>query len=252
VKAMILAAGRGERMRPLTDHLPKPLLAVGGKPLIVYHLEKLSSLGVTDVVINVAYLGDKIQQALGDGAVWGMSIHYSAETYPLETGGGLYKALPLLGDEPFILVNGDVWSDMDFSDFAEIVVDSNMKVADTLATTVKVNTVCVDTIARSVGHLFFVVNPPHNPQGDFALDNNLVELKAINAPSYTFSGMALIHPEMIRCYPNKREAFPLKEVFLYFIAQQQLTGSLYVGGWCDVGTPERLRELDGCLKQLTE
>ncbi|MFT6222000.1 MAG: MurNAc alpha-1-phosphate uridylyltransferase [Candidatus Endobugula sp.] len=229
MKAMILAAGRGERMRPLTDDLPKPLLAVGGKPLIVYHLEKFSSLGVTDVIINVAYLGDKIQQVLGDGTVWGLSIHYSKESYPLETGGALYKALPLLGDEPFILVNGDVWSDIDFSDIAKTILSAG-------------------TQGLSVGHLFCVENPAHNPQGDFSLDNNIVTLKDDSASSYTFSGMAFIHPDIIRGYPNKREAFPLKEAFLYFIEQRKLTASIYSGGWCDVGTPERLQELEVLLK----
>ena len=229
MKAMILAAGRGERMRPLTDDLPKPLLAVGGKPLIVYHLEKFSSLGVTDVIINVAYLGDKIQQVLGDGTVWGLSIHYSKESYPLETGGALYKALPLLGDEPFILVNGDVWSDIDFSDIAKTILSAG-------------------TQGLSVGHLFFVENPAHNPQGDFSLDNNIVTLKDDSASSYTFSGMAFIHPDIIRGYPNKRKAFPLKEAFLYFIEQRKLTASIYSGGWCDVGTPERLQELEVLLK----
>jgi N-acetyl-alpha-D-muramate 1-phosphate uridylyltransferase len=228
MKAMILAAGRGERMRPLTDRLPKPLLSVGGKPLIVYHLEQLSALGVTDVVINVAYLGDKIQQVLGDGAAWNVSISYSEEPYPLETGGALYKALPLLGDEPFILVNGDVWSDMSFSVIAKASVNRRTK-------------------AAFVGHLFLVKNPLHNVQGDFSLDNNRVTLKSDNALTYTFSGMALIHPDMIRDYPHKREAFPLKEVFLYFIKQRQLTASVYTGGWCDVGTPERLQELDDYL-----
>lgn len=230
MKAMILAAGRGERMRPLTDNLPKPLLAVGGKPLIVYHLEQLSTLGVTDVVINVAYLGDKIQQALGDGSAWNLSIHYSEEPYPLETGGALYKALPLLDDEAFILVNGDVWSDIDFSVIAKSIVNSDGKKA-------------------SVGHLFLVQNPQHNLQGDFSLDDNIVTLKHDNKRSYTFSGMALLHPDMIRDYPNKREAFPLKEVFLYFIEQRLLTASVYGGGWCDVGTPERLHELDAFLNK---
>jgi MurNAc alpha-1-phosphate uridylyltransferase len=235
VKAMILAAGRGERMRPLTDKVPKPLLVVGDKPLIVYHLEKLSSFGVTDLVINVAYLGDNIQQALGDGETWGLSIHYSEEPYPLETGGALYKALPLLGDEPFILVNGDVWSDMDFSDITQIPLN-----ADTFSS-------AITKKGPPVGHLIFVANPTHNPQGDFALDNTIVTLKSSRSLSYTFSGMALIHPDMIRCYPDKREAFPLKEVFLYCIAQQQLTGSIHGGGWCDVGTPERLQALDAFL-----
>lgn len=223
MKAMILAAGRGERMRPLTDTLPKPLLPVAGKPLIVYHLEKLSAIGVKEVVINVAYLGEKIQQMLGDGSQWGVSIQYSIEPQPLETAGALLHCLPLLGDEPFLLINGDVWSDIDFSEIMHV------------------------SLNNMVGHLFFVDNPAHNPQGDFSLHENHVQIKQPSLPAYTFSGMALIHPKMIAAYPEKRNAFPLKEVFLYYIQRQQLSGSIYRGAWCDVGTPERLAELDHLL-----
>jgi MurNAc alpha-1-phosphate uridylyltransferase len=223
MKAMILAAGRGERMRPLTDSMPKPLLSVGGKPLIVYHLEKLSALGVTQVIINIAYLGDKIRQTLGDGKQWGLTIHYSEESYPLETGGALNQALNLLGDEPFLLINGDVWCDIDFNQIVKCDVN------------------------YSVGHLFFVDNPQHNPLGDFCLDELRVITKQEGDPAYTFAGIALIDPKMIREYPRCREVFALKEVFVYYIEQQLLAGSLYDGFWCDVGTPERLNQLDDYL-----
>jgi len=225
MKAMILAAGRGERMRPLTDHLPKPLLSVAGKPLIVYHLEKLSLLGVTDVVINVAYLGEKIKQSLGDGHRWGVSIHYSEESYPLETGGALHQALDLLEDEPFLLINGDVWCDIDFG----VIKKCDMR--------------------QRVGHLFMVVNPSHNPLGDFCLNKSCVMGLQQGEPSYTFAGIALIDPKMIRQYPHRREAFALKEVFVYFLEQGLLAGSLYDGFWCDVGTPERLQQLGDHLSR---
>ncbi|MFT6102037.1 MAG: MurNAc alpha-1-phosphate uridylyltransferase [Candidatus Endobugula sp.] len=225
MKAMILAAGRGERMRPLTDRMPKPLLSVGGKPLIVYHLERLSVLGISEVIINVAYLGDKIRQALGDGSQWNLSIHYSEEPYPLETGGALNNALGLLGTEPFLLINGDVWCDIDFT----LIANSDL--------------------CGGVGHLWFVKNPEHNVYGDFSLDDSCVNLKRDNIPSLTFSGLALIHPDIISTYPEKREVFALKEVFLHFIDEKKLQGSLFLGSWCDVGTPERLQALDGLLRK---
>ena len=220
MKAMILAAGRGERMRPLTDVLPKPLLTVAGKPLIVYHLEKLSALGIQEVVINIAYLGDKIRHALGDGSQWGVSIVYSEEPEPLETAGALVHALPLLGEAPFLLINGDVWTDMDFS--------------------VLIN----EQLHASVASLIFVDNPAHNTQGDFCLSpDGRVESKSSH-PQYTFSGLALIDPKMIDLYPHKKQKFPLRDVFNFYIQQQQLQGKYYSGEWCDVGTPERLAELE--------
>jgi MurNAc alpha-1-phosphate uridylyltransferase len=222
VKAMILAAGRGERMRPLTDTMPKPLLMVANKPLIVYHLEKIAAMGITEVVINIAYLGDKIRQALGDGSRWGLTIQYSEEPEPLETAGALLYALPLLGDAAFLLVNGDVWTDLDFSSVVETPLN--------------------DTLAR----LIFVNNPEHNLQGDFYINkNNLVE-QSVSRLSTTFSGVALISPKIISDYPNKRAIFPLREVFDYCIERQLLEGIVYDGEWCDVGTPERLLELNAC------
>ncbi len=217
---MILAAGRGERMRPLTDSLPKPLLTVAGKPLIVYHLEKLAAIGVTDVIINIAYLGEKIWQALGDGTQWGLSIQYSEEPEPLETAGALLHALPLLGDQPFILVNGDVWTDIDFSALVK------QPLGDYLA------------------RLVFVKNPAHNPRGDFSLDGDRVLQRHASLPAYTFSGIGLFSPEIITGYPNKRTIFPLREVFADAIHKRILSGVLFDGDWRDIGTPERLSELN--------
>lgn len=220
MKAMILAAGRGERMRPLTDTLPKPLLCVAEKPLIVYHLEKLAELGVQDVIINIAYLGDKIRQALGDGSKWGLSIVYSQEPEPLETGGALLQALPLLGDDPFLLINGDVWTDFDFSLLAE------------------------QCLQDSMACLVFVNNPSHNPGGDFALDQDGCVRCDKSQANFTFSGMALVNPNMIKQYSKRRPIFPLREVFNECIERQALSGIHYGGHWCDVGTPVRLSQLE--------
>jgi MurNAc alpha-1-phosphate uridylyltransferase len=220
MKAMILAAGRGERMRPLTDVLPKPLLTVAGKPLIVYHLEKLSALGIQEVVINIAYLGDKIRHALGDGSDWGLSIVYSEEPEPLETAGALLHALPLLGEEPFLLINGDVWTDMDFSILANAPLHS------------------------AVACLFFVSNPIHHSRGDYSLSSDSRVNNTSSDTQYTFSGLALIDPSMMTLYPHKKHKFPLREVFDFYIERQQLAGQYYQGEWCDVGTPERLAEVE--------
>lgn len=226
MKAMILAAGRGQRMRPLTDTTPKPLLLVAEKPLIVYHLEKLAAIGITDVVINVAYLGHQIRQALGDGSTWGLSIHYAIEPEPLETAGAIVNALPLLGDQPFLLVNSDVWTDLDFSLL--------MKTA----------------IAPYSGCLILVNNPEHHPCGDFALQSTKttqacpILQKVDSATSYTFSGIALMHPSIVQNYPHQRPIFALKEVFDYWIAHRKLSGLWYQGQWCDVGTPARLQALN--------
>ncbi len=217
MKAMILAAGRGERMRPLTDHLPKPLLTVAGKPLIVHHLEKLASIGIREVVINIAYLGHKIREALGDGSRWGLAIQYSEEVEPLETAGALLQALPLLGDEPFLLINGDVWTDIDFSELTMLPL-------------------------KGLAYLLFVHNPDHNLSGDYRLDDGYVCKKMNDGnDAYTFSGMALVSPQLIADYPCQRHVFPLKEVFDYYIDQNQIAGSLYDGAWYDIGTPQRLQ-----------
>jgi N-acetyl-alpha-D-muramate 1-phosphate uridylyltransferase len=212
---MILAAGRGERMRPLTDRLPKPLLEVRGKPLIVYHLEKLSRLKVTDVIINLAWLGAMIRDRLGDGAQWGVRIHYSDEGgEALETGGGVFRALQQLGPDPFLIVNGDVYTDYDFA-------------------------------ALSIGpqawaHLVLVPNPPQGPKGDFSLRDGLVTDEP-GQPHWTFSGIALYRPELFTgCVAGKFRMLPL---YRRAIAAQRLAGELYTGVWSDVGTIDRLNAL---------
>jgi MurNAc alpha-1-phosphate uridylyltransferase len=166
MKAMILAAGRGTRMAPLTDHMPKPLIPLAGKPLIVHHIEKLAAAGFTELVINHAYLGHMLEDALGDGRQWGVSIRYSAEKEALETAGGIVNALPLLGDEPFLLVNGDVWSDWDYRVARQI------------------------TLADNLAHLWLVDNPDHNPRGDFILRDGRV----INPPELTDDAPAGAYP----------------------------------------------------------
>jgi N-acetyl-alpha-D-muramate 1-phosphate uridylyltransferase len=223
MKAMILAAGRGERMRPLTNTIPKPLLPVANKPLIVYHLEKIAAIGITEVVINIAYLGDEIRTVLGEGSQWGLSIHYSVEPEPLETGGALLHALPLLGKDPFLLVNGDVWTDIDFSELI------------------------ISPLHHSVARLLLVTNPEHNLLGDFSINNHQVVEKQASLSTYTFSGVAFVHPKIIRDYPNKRTIFPLREVFAYYIEQGLLEGVVHKGQWCDVGTPARLEALNNFL-----
>ena len=213
-RAMLLAAGRGERMRPLTDQVPKPLLTVRGKPLIVHHLERLARCGVRDVVINLAWLGDRIRAALGDGAGFGVSIHYSEEgAHALETGGGIFKALPWLGSEPFLVVNADVFTDFDFA-------------------------------ALSIGpqawaHLLLVPNPVQHPDGDFALEDARVVEKG--SARWTYSGIGLFRPQLFEgCQPGR---FPLLPLLKRAIAAGRLSGEVYRGAWSDVGTVERLAAL---------
>lgn len=221
MKAMILAAGHGTRMRPLTEHTPKPLLAAGGKPLIVWHIEKLAQAGFTEIVINIAWLGWKIPEALGDGSRWGVQLHYSDEQQEgaLETAGGIVKALPLLGDEPFLVINGDVWCDYP----------------------------CQPRALRTdqLAHLILVNNPAHNPQGDFALAEHAV--LASGEPCYTFSGIGYYHPQLFAgLAPSKHALAPLLRQAMQ---QQQVSGELYHGDWRDIGTPARLAELDQHLRQ---
>lgn len=217
MKAFILAAGRGERMRPLTDHTPKPLLVVRGKPLIEWHLEKLVASGVREVVINLGWLGEKIRAHLGDGAQLGVSIRYSDEGWPaLETGGGLHHALPLLGTEPFLLVNGDVFTDYRF----DALVARGTAMSEALA------------------HLVMVPNPAQHQEGDFALLDGAI---CDAAPRLTYSGIALLQPGLFAgCAPG---AFPLAPLLKRAIAQRRLSGELHSGLWSDVGTPERLQAL---------
>ncbi|MBW8192306.1 nucleotidyltransferase family protein [Neiella marina] len=215
---MILAAGRGERMRPLTDTTPKPMLTVAGKPLIVWHLERLAAAGVKRVIINLAHLGDVIERALADGHQFGLTILYSHELDgALETAGGIVKALPLLGDAPFWLVNGDVWSDWSFA--------QTVTLAD-----------------HELAKLVLVTNPEHNPQGDFAMgkDGFLEQKQASN--SLTYAGIGVYSPRLFAdCVPGKAALAPLLKAQLN---NRSIAAWHHQGQWCDVGTPQRLLELN--------
>ncbi len=218
MKAMILAAGRGTRMAPLTDTCPKPLIPLCGKPLIVHHLEKLAAAGIKEVVINHAWLGEQIEQHLGDGSAWGLTIYYSAETDALETGGGVYQALPLLGAAPFLLINGDVWTDWDYTEAAQYELNES-----------------------DLGCLWLVNNPDHNPKGDFALQAGRV----VNEPQLTFSGVSVLKPELWAS--ASAGAYPLAPMLREAMTTDRLTGQLMNGRWVDVGTPERLKTLENDL-----
>lgn len=217
MKAMILAAGRGERMRPLTDHTPKPLLQVAGKPLIVWHLERLSDAGFCDIIINHAHLGSQIEAALGNGQRWGLSIRYSTEMIALETAGGIANALPLLGEQPFLVVNSDVFTDVDFSKLK--------------------NALHKDKLA----HLILVDNPPQHPDGDFSLDNDQLALDG--ARRLTFSGIAVYHPALF-ANVEQGQAAKLAPLLRQAIAQGWASAEHYQGKWYDIGTPERLHDLN--------
>lgn len=222
MKAMILAAGKGERMRPLTDNIPKPLLKVKGKTLIEHTLDHVRIAGIREVVINVSYLGHMIEHHLGDGSRYDMEIQYSREDEPLETGGGIAKAMPLLcdaGKNPFILVNADVWCDLDLS-----------LLKNALST-------------GRLAHLVLVNNPGHNARGDFALQEGNVSVLSDKTQAYTYSGIAVIDPELFYLYQPKAHKFPLRNLLLEGIKKQQVSGELYTGVWADVGTPERLAAL---------
>lgn len=218
MKAMILAAGRGERMRPLTDHTPKPLLKVGGKPLIGWHLQRLAAAGFEDIVINHAHLGEQIETALGDGRQWGVRIQYSPEKVALETAGGIANAMPLLGDAPFLVVNGDVFTDIDYRSLL--------------------------LTAPDLAHLVMVDNPAQHPAGDFALIDG--RLFAEGAEKLTFSGVGVYHPalfaEIERGAPAK-----LAPLLKAAMAQGLVSGTHHRGIWHDIGTPERLQALDSQL-----
>nr|WP_289072593.1 nucleotidyltransferase family protein [uncultured Halomonas sp.] len=219
MKAMILAAGLGKRMRPLTDHCPKPLLPVAGKPLIVHHLERLKRAGIEEVVINVSYRAEQIMGALGDGSAHQLHLHWSVEPQPLETGGGIRKALPLLGEAPFLLVNGDVWCD---------------RLPSAAALT-----------EGDLAHLILVDNPEHHPNGDFALD--LGRVTPMGEPRLTYSGIGILHPELVAREPLG--AFALAPLLKQAMAKQRVSGEHFSGHWVDVGTPKRLAELEQHLAQ---
>ena len=221
MKAFILAAGRGERMRPLTDHTPKPLLLAGGKALIVWHLERLAAAGFKEIVINHAHLGEQIEAALGDGSRWGLQIKYSPEPPgALETAGGIANALPLLGDAPFLLVNGDVYCDVDFGRFSGL------------------------TAANA--HLVMVANPAHHSGGDFSLDGERVTY-ANGGQTYTYAGIAVFSPSFFADV-KRGEIMKLRPLLDAAIAAGTLTGERHSGRWVDVGTSQRLAELDSELR----
>lgn len=220
MKAMILAAGLGNRMRPLTLYTPKPLLEVGGKPLIVWHIEKLKNIGVTEIIINSAWLADKLIGALGDGSKFGVRILWTREDEGLETAGGIINALPLLGDKPFILVNGDVWTTMDFEPLRHI------------------------KLGEDLAHLFFVENPKQHPEGDFTLLNGRAFNfdQKIEGENLTFSGVSVIDPQLFKGLEAGKR--PLAPLLKQAMQGTQVSAEKLQGAWVDVGTPERLMELD--------
>lgn len=221
MKAMILAAGRGVRMRPLTDTTPKSLLAVGGKPLIVWQLEKLARAGFAEVVINHAHLGHLIEAALGDGSRFGVSIRYSAESEALETAGGIALALPLLGAEPFLVINADIYCDYDYSRLAGLL------------------------LADGLAHLVLVDNPPQHPRGDFALEAGRVSVAG--GRMLTFSGIGVYAPRLFGGIPPRAKV-PLAPLLRKAMAAERVSGEHYRGRWHDVGTAERLAALDTQLR----
>ena len=217
MRAMILAAGRGERLRPLTDRLPKPLIEVRGKPLIEWHLENLAASGFREIVVNVAHLGGQIVQALGDGRRWGVSIAWSVEETALETAGGIANARASLGEAPFLLVNADVYCDYPFGSLGKV------------------------DMAGLLGHIVMVPNPPFRPKGDFSLARGKVG--NLDAPRYTYSGIGVFDPQIVRSVTTGAKA-PLAPLLKEAAANGQLGGEVHAGFWNDVGTPERLAELN--------
>lgn len=221
MKAMILAAGKGERLRPLTLHTPKPLVRAGGVPLIEYHIRALVEAGFDELVINHAWLGEQIEAHLGDGSALVARIRYSPEGEPLETGGGIFKALPLLGDEPFVVVNGDIWTDFDF------------------------RALSAQLPGAGLAHLVLVNNPAHHPQGDFMLRDGAV-VDAVGEGALTYSGIAVLNPRLFDgCQPG---AFKLAPLLRQAMAAGRVTGEHYRGRWVDVGTHERLAEVERIIE----
>jgi len=218
MKAMILAAGRGERLRPLTDEIPKPLIKVGGMALIEYHLDNLADAGFKDVIINTAWHAEKIHELLENGKKYGVHIQYSDEGTALETAGGIINALPLLGDEPFLVVNGDIWCDFDFTELPELEEDNQ-------------------------AHLILVDNPDHNEKGDFALQNGMV--RNSGDTMYTYSGIGIYRADFFA--EQQPGALPLAPIIRQKCERSLISGQLYDGQWTDVGTIERLQDLE---KQL--
>ena len=221
MRAMLLAAGRGERMRPITDSTPKPLVRVGGRPLIAWHLAALARAGIREVVINLSWLGAQVRATLGDGRDYGVAITYSDEgPVPLETGGGIFRAVPLLGPGPFLVVNADIWTDIDFAALA--------------------------LEAHAHARLLLIPNPPHHPRGDFGLEGDLVVTR--DTDRHTYTGVGMYRPEFFAgCTPGR---FPLLPLLNRAIAAAAVRGQVHRGEWCDVGTVERLASLDARVRAL--
>jgi len=220
MKVMLLAAGKGTRMLPLTEHTPKPLLKVGGISLIEHQLRKLASAGFHEVVINHAWLGAQLEQALGDGSTLGVQIQWSREAEPLETAGGIIQALPLLGEQPFALVNADLWTDFPFERLQQVLAPGMR------------------------AHLVLVPNPQHHPLGDFVLgaSGELLQRSTETQPAHTYSGIAVFHPKLFAGVTERK--FPLLPLLEQAIKQKAATAEMYGGTWIDIGTPQRLQELD--------
>lgn len=231
MKALIFAAGLGERMRPLTNHTPKPLLHAGGRPLIEWHLEKLAAMGIRDVVVNTSWLAPQFPDALGDGARWNLRLHYAYEgPLPLETGGGMWNALPLLGDAPFLLVNGDVWTDYDFARLPRE--------------------------PQGLAHLVMVDRPEHATHGDFALDADGY-VRAEGPMRLTYAGLGVYRPQLLDGWPSiigehvqseGKPVFRLAPILKAHMDRDRISGEHHTGQWTDVGTPQRLAELDARLR----
>lgn len=224
MKAMILAAGLGNRMRPLTLTTPKPLLVVGGKPLIVWHIEALKAAGITEIVINTAWLGHKLHKYLGDGSLFGVHILWSDEDEPLETAGGIHHALPLLGNEPFLLVNGDIWLHYDFSRLVN------------------------KDLGQNLAHLVLVDNPQQHLAGDFSFNrqSNSHQVLSEGDQKYTFAGVSVLSPQLF-AHLSAGKA-PLAPLLRQAIAQGKVSAEYHAGAWVDVGTPERLADLDAAIR----
>jgi len=224
VKAMILAAGRGERMRPLTDRVPKPMLQVAGIPLIEHHIRRLAAAGLRELVVNVSHLGRQVMDYCGDGRRWGVTITWSPEDVALETAGGIVQALPSLGPTPFLVVNGDIWTDFPFAQLA------------------------VHTLRPAErAHLVMVANPPQHPAGDFRVDGEGWVRELAGGAGWTYSGVGLYTPGFFAgVAPGKR---PLRPLLDAAIAAGELGGRVYEGEWEDVGTPARLEALDRAVRQ---
>jgi len=221
MKAMVLAAGRGERMRPLTDTVPKPLLEAGGKPLLAWHLERLARAGFTQVVVNVSHLAERIAERFGDGSRYALEIAWSREDDRLETAGGIPHARAFLGASPFVLVNADIWCDYDLARLRGRALDAHL------------------------AHLVLVPNPPHRPDGDFSLEAGSVGNAP--APRYTYAGIAVLSPELVASVAPDERA-PLAPFLRAAAARSAVSGEVYRGLWRDAGTPERLAELDALLR----